>query len=91
MSQGGDQRVWIAMVFASGIADLIGAVRASPRLHWTQRAARKEAQTWAAEMGLGEIVWGNRNEEVVIGRTPGHAVVLRRIPLPLCSPEEEMP
>ena len=48
MTQQGDRRVWAAMVFASGIADVIGAVRGSPRLHWTQRAACEEAEKGAA-------------------------------------------
>jgi hypothetical protein len=33
MTQKGDRRVWAALLFASGVADVIGAVRGTPRLH----------------------------------------------------------
>ena len=89
MSREGDQPAWAAMIFASGVADVIGALRGSPRLHWTQRAARHEAEKWAAEMDLGQIAWESLDEEVTIGRTAGHAVVVRRVLLPLGSPEQE--
>jgi hypothetical protein len=85
-----NRRGWAAIIFASGVADVVGAVRGSARLHWTQRAARQEAEAWASEMGLGQIEWESLDEQVVIGRTPKHAVVVRSILLPLGSPEEEM-
>jgi hypothetical protein len=67
MTQKGDWRVWAALLFASGVADVIGAVRGTPRLHWTQRAAREEAEKWAAEMNLGALVWESADEEVALG------------------------
>jgi hypothetical protein len=79
------------MMFASGIADVIGALRGSARLHWTQGAARAEAEAWAIEMGLGQIMWDKLDDQMAIGRTPGHALVVRSILLPLGSPEEECP
>jgi len=89
MTQEGDRRVWAALVFASGVADVIGAVRGSPRLHWTQRAAREEAEKWAAEMNLGPLVWENPDDEVALGRARGHVAVVRGVLLPLGSPEGE--
>jgi hypothetical protein len=79
------------MIFPSGIADVIGAVRGSPRLHWTQRAAREEAQAWATEMGHGLIIWESLDDQMAIGRMPGHAVVVRSILLPLGRQEREIP
>ena len=89
MTHEGDRRVWAALVFASGVADVIGAVRGSPRLHWTQGAARKEAEKWAAEMNLGPLVWENPDDEVALGRARGHVAVVRGVLLPLVSPEEQ--
>jgi len=83
-----NRRGWAATILASGTADVIGAIRRSSRLHWTQRAAREEAQAWATEMGHGQIIWGNLDDEMLIGRIPGHAVVVRSILLPLGRPEE---
>jgi hypothetical protein len=79
------------MMFPSGIADVIGAVRGSPRLHRTQRAAQEEAQAWATEMGHGPIVWESLDDQMAIGRIPGHAVVVRSILSPLGSPDREIP
>ena len=89
MTQESDRRVWAALVFASGVTDVIGAVRGSPRLHWTQRAAREEAEKWAAEMNLGPLVWESPDDQVTPGRARGHVVVVRGVLLPLGSPEEE--
>lgn len=89
MSREGDQRAWTATIFASGIADVIGAVRRSPRLHWTQRAARQEAETWAADMSLGPVAWESVDEQMTLGRTAGHAVVVRSVLLPLGEEEEQ--
>jgi len=89
MTQEANRRGWAAMILASGVADVIGAVRRSPRLHWTLRAAQEEAQAWATEMGRGEIIWGSPDDQMLIGRIPGHAVVVRSILLPLGRPEDE--
>ena len=89
MSREGEQRVWAVTIFAPGIADVIGAIRRSPRLHWTQRAACQEAERWAAEMALGPITWESLDEQMTLGRTSCHAVVVRSVLLPLGSPGEE--
>ena len=91
MAREANRHGWAAMIFPSGVADVIGAVRGSPRPHWTQRAAQKEAQAWATEMGHGRIVWESLDDKMVIGRIPGHAVVVRSILLPLGRPEREIP
>ena len=89
MSREDDQRGWAAIIFASNVADVIGAVRRSPRLHRTQRAARQEAERWAAEMALGPIAWESLDEQVTMGRTHRNAVVVSSFLLPLDSPEKE--
>jgi hypothetical protein len=86
-----NRRGWAAMIFSSGIADVIGAVRGSPRLHWTQRAAQEETQAWAIEVGHGRIVWESLDDQMAIGRMPGYTVVVRSILLPLGRPEGETP
>ena len=89
MTREANRRGWAAMIFTSGIVDVIGAVRGSPRLHWTQQAAREEAHAWATEMGHGRIVWESLDDQMAIGRIPGYAVVVRSILLPLGRPETE--
>ena len=91
MTREANRRGWAAMIFSSGIADVIGAVHGSPRLHWTQRAAQEEAQAWAIEMGHGRIVWESLDDQMAIGRMPGYTVVVRSILLPLGKPEREIP
>jgi hypothetical protein len=90
MTQEADRRGWAATILVSGTPDVIGAVRRSSRLHWTQRAAQAEAQAWATEMGHGVIIWGSLDDQMLIGRIPGHAVVVRSILLPLGKSEEEI-
>jgi hypothetical protein len=89
MKRAGDRRGWVAIVLVSGVADVVGAVRGSERLHWTQQAARGEAERWATEMGLGQLIWESLDEEMAIGRAPGHVALVRSFLLPLGSPEEE--
>ena len=48
-----DRHVWAAMLLATGQADVFGAVRRSPRLHWSFDGARLEAEGWAEEMQAG--------------------------------------
>ena len=68
---------------------VIGPLRGSPRLHWTQQAAQEEAEAWATEMGLGQINWESADEETVIGRTPGTLLPLS-ILLPVGSPDGDI-
>jgi len=81
-----DRRVWAAILFATGHADVFGAVRGSPRLHWRFGDARLEAEGWAEEMGAGPVAWMTVEDEIAVGRIRGHALVLRSILLPAGPP-----
>jgi hypothetical protein len=84
----GEHQVWAAILFATGQADVFGAVRGSPRLHWGLDGAKLEAQGWAEEMGTGPIAWARVENGIAVGRIKGHAVVVRSILLPLGPPPE---
>jgi hypothetical protein len=90
MTQEANRPGWAARIFVSNAREVIGPVRGSPRLHWTQQAAQEEAEAWATEMGLGQINWESADEETVIGRTPRHTVVLTSILLPVGSPDGDI-
>jgi hypothetical protein len=89
MTGPGDQRGWAAMIYPTGVPDVFGAIRGSSRLHWTQRAAREEAERWVSEMSPPRTIrWEAVGPDVLtaIGRTDGHAIVIRSILLPLGDP-----
>jgi hypothetical protein len=90
MTREANRHGWAARIFVSDVADVIGALRGSSRLHWTQQAAREEAEAWATEMGLGHVNWESADEQTVVGRTPRHTIVLRSILLPLDHPNAEI-
>ena len=79
---GSDNEIVWAAVFALGSPIAIGAIRASKRLHWTQKEARREAERWAEEMRLGPLQWEIGNEQSVVGHCGDGAVVLCSILLP---------
>ena len=62
-----DHHVWAAMLCRAGVADMFGAVRVSPRLHWTQGAAREETEGWLKEMQIGPVIWERLDDQMVIG------------------------
>ena len=78
------------MIFPSGTAAgfATGALRASKRLHWTQKGARAEAEQWLLEMKIGPIKWEILDDQVVIGRNHNHIVVLRSVLLPIGTAPE---
>ena len=84
----GEPRVWAAILFATGQVDVFGAIRGSPRLHWSFDGAKLEAEGWAEEMQAGPIAWARIEDGIAVGRIKGHAVVLRSILLPLGPPPE---
>ena len=84
----GEHQVWAAILFATGQADVFGAVCGSPRLHWGLDGAKLEAEGWAEEMGAGPIAWARVENGIAVGRIKGHAVVVRSILLPLGPPPE---
>jgi hypothetical protein len=75
-------------LFATGQAEVFGAVRGSPRLHWSFDGARLEAEGWAEAMPVGPIAWARIEDGIAVGRIKGHAIVLRSILLPLGSPPD---
>jgi hypothetical protein len=77
-----EERGWAAIIYPCAGAQVIGAIRGSKRLHWTQSAARDEAEKWMAEMKVGPIRWELVDDQVLIGRNGAHVVVLRSILLP---------
>jgi len=81
-----DRRVWAAMLFATGHADIFGAVRGSSRLHWNFDGARLEAEAWAEEMGAGPVDWATLEDGIAVSHIKGHAFVLRSILLPAGPP-----
>ena len=81
-----ERRGWAAMLYPSGVSDLVGALRGSPRLHWTPQAAREEAQGWIEAMRIGPVTWGAIDDQVFIGRSPTHVIVIRSILLPNGKP-----
>ena len=84
----GERRVWAAILFATGQVDVFGAVRGSPRLHWSFDGAKLEAEGWAEEIGAGPIAWTRIEDGIAVGRIKWHAIVLRSILLPLGPPPE---
>jgi hypothetical protein len=81
-----ERRGWAAILYRSGVGEVVGALRGSPRLHWTPVAARQEAQDWIEAMRIGPVTWGSIDDQVVIGRCPTHVIVIRSILLPRGKP-----
>jgi hypothetical protein len=77
-----EPRGWAAMLYPSAGAQVIGAMRGSKRLHWTQKGARAEAEKWVEEMQIGPITWEIVDDQVLIGRNSAHVLILRSILLP---------
>jgi len=76
--------VWLSMLIPIGVTDLVGAVRASWALHWTQAAARAEAEEWACEMGIGPVTWQRIDGGLLIGHVsnPHLRLTVRSLRLP---------
>ena len=89
MTQEGDRRVWAALGFRVRRRGRHRCGAREPAPAWTQGAAREEAETWAAEMNLGPLVWESPDDQLALGRARGHVAVVRSVLLPLGSPEEE--
>ena len=81
MAKGVELRGWTDMIYVADSRDVAGAVRRSQRLHWTLQDAQAEAESWASELGH-EIVWESVDNLTLIGRMPGHFVVVASILLP---------
>jgi hypothetical protein len=81
-SMAADPRVWCAMIYVADSRDVAGAVRRSKRLQWKQADARREVEQWITEMGLDPVRWEIADDETLIGRIPGHFVVVSSLLLP---------
>lgn len=81
MAEDVELRGWTAMIYVADSRDVAGAVRRSQRLHWTLKDGQAEAESWASELGH-EIVWQSVDDLTLIGRMPGHFVVVASILLP---------
>jgi hypothetical protein len=81
------RRVWVAMLYLAWVADVFGAVRNSPRLLSTRRAARVEAEGWITKMAVGPITWQTIDNQTIIGCNRTHAIVVYSILLPRDDPQ----
>lgn len=80
---GENLRCWAAVLYPSGVADIVGAARRSPRLHWTKRAAREEAQQWIEDLRIGPMTWEAVDGGLLtIGRNRSYIAVIYSILLP---------
>jgi hypothetical protein len=80
---------WAAHLFrlgADATVHAFGAVRASQRLHWTEDAARREAEGWAREMHLGSPSWEVVDKTAAVAWVNSYAFVARSMGLPLKEP-----
>jgi hypothetical protein len=80
---------WAAHLFRLGVDGIVhafGAVRVSPRLHWTQRAACNEAEEWAREIQLASLIWETVDETAAVAWTDVRGFVVRSMELPLGEP-----
>jgi hypothetical protein len=81
--------VWAAFTYSVSVADMYGAQQLSRHLHWTQRAARREAEAWATSLFNGKIQWQVLGEDMAMGRIGERVFVVREILLPLEEPPQE--
>jgi hypothetical protein len=70
------------MIYVSDSRDVAGAVRRSKRLHWKQEGARQEVEGWVTQMGFDPVRWEITDDETLVGRIPGHFVVVSSLLLP---------
>jgi hypothetical protein len=63
-----ERRVWLAVVYPIGLADIFGAAWDRDRLHWTRAAAEQETLEIASGLQLSPIQWTEITEVWAIGR-----------------------
>jgi hypothetical protein len=80
------RRVWAAYTYLISVTDMYGAQHLSQHLHWTQRAARREAEVWATSLCNGKIQWQVLGDDMAMGRIGDRVFVVRAILLPLEDP-----
>ena len=83
------------MIFHTGSRDIIGALYSSKRLHWTEAAARTEAQAWVDQRQTVKhrVEWLRVDEILTLGRVPELELsfVVRGILLPSRKPRRIVP
>jgi hypothetical protein len=77
-----ERRVWFAIIHVADSRDVAGAVRRSKRAYWKQQDARREVDRWVRQMRLAPVRWETADDEILIGRIPGHFVVVSSLLLP---------
>lgn len=82
--------VWAAFTYSISVTDLYGAQQLSRHLHWTQGAARREAETWATSQYKAKIQWQVLGDDMAMGRIGDRVFVVRMILLPLEDPPQRM-
>ena len=81
--------VWVAFTYSISVTDLYGAQQLSRHLHWTQGAARREAEEWATSQYNGKIHWQVLGDDMAMGRIGDRAFVVRELLLPLEAPPQK--
>jgi hypothetical protein len=84
-----ERRVWLAVVYPIGHAEIFGGAWDRDHLHWTREAAEREAPEMASDLGLAPVQWTKIDEVWAIGRchkigdeTDLYGVTVRAVQLP---------
>jgi hypothetical protein len=84
-----ERRVWLAVVYPIGLADIFGGAWDRDQLHWTRAAAEEEAAKIASVLELSSIRWTEITEVWALGRchkigneTELYGVTVRGVRLP---------
>jgi hypothetical protein len=85
----GERRVWLAVVYPIGYAEIFGGAWDRDGLHWTREAAERETLEMASDLGLSPVQWTEINKVWAIGRchkiareTDLYGVTVRGVLLP---------
>jgi hypothetical protein len=76
-----EPRVWFGIILTDS-RDIVGAVRRSKRAHLKQEDARREVESWVTEMRRAPVRWEIADDEMLVGRIPGHFVIVSSFLLP---------
>ena len=76
-----EPRVWFAIIL-TGSRDAVGAVGRGKRAHLKQEDACREVESWVTEMRRDLVRWEIADDEMLVGRIPGHFVVVSSFLLP---------
>jgi hypothetical protein len=88
MARAADEpRAWAAIIFGN-TPDVVGATRRSERLHWSCKAAQREAEKW---LGGGPIAWQSLGDWLMLGRVHQRIAVVTGVLLPKGDPPRPSP